>query len=254
MKWNFKDVVSGGKLAQLNALLPFKTLPVSQQLPLLGHFIYLNPLSATRDLSVDGYDSYQAPLEPFKRRLWVSGSIEQSKAVTIGLGIAIEERIRRSRQIRDSTIVEIEREISQDGDVCLKEIRKLIYLPDKYVENYSIKQIPGEPVSHERVKLTPLDLFRFSLLTYNSHKIHYDREYAITSEGYPDLLIHGPFIVTLSMNFVRAKNPDLKISRIEYKNVNPLFVTDDLNFYINAERVCWITNSRGVLCYTVTVT
>ena len=66
-------------------------------------------------------------------------------------------------------------------------------------------------------------LMRYSALTFNGHRIHYDRPYAIEQEGYPGLVVHGPFIATLLLDHLKQSLPDAEVQSFEFKAVSPLF-------------------------------
>jgi len=66
-------------------------------------------------------------------------------------------------------------------------------------------------------------LFRFSALTYNGHRIHYDRDYATRSEGYPDLVIHGPLLALLALDLPRLHAPGKAVTSFDYRLVRPAF-------------------------------
>ena len=68
-------------------------------------------------------------------------------------------------------------------------------------------------------------LFRYSALTFNAHRIHYDRRYATEVGGYPGLVVHGPLIATLLLDLVRRNLPDAKIGWFAFRAVSPLFDT-----------------------------
>src|SRR5215212_2112595 len=74
-------------------------------------------------------------------------------------------------------------------------------------------------------KWTPDDvlLFRYSALTFNGHRIHYDRKYVTEVEGYPGLVVHGPLIATLLMDLVRRQRPDAQVERFVFRAVRPTF-------------------------------
>jgi 3-methylfumaryl-CoA hydratase len=81
-----------------------------------------------------------------------------------------------------------------------------------------------------RRELTPnhLMLFRFSALTFNGHRIHYDADYVRQIEGYPDLLVHGPLLALLLLDLLRCSVPDATVGRFRYRAVAPLFVARPL--------------------------
>jgi 3-methylfumaryl-CoA hydratase len=76
---------------------------------------------------------------------------------------------------------------------------------------------------HRRIEPTSALLFRYSALTFNSHRIHYDRRYATEVEGYPGLVVHGPLIATLLLDLLRRERPDATVAAFEFRALSPLF-------------------------------
>jgi 3-methylfumaryl-CoA hydratase len=83
-----------------------------------------------------------------------------------------------------------------------------------------------EPRGDWRLSLPtdPVLLFRFSALTYNGHRIHYDKPYVTETEGYPDLVVHGPLLALLALELPRLHAPDRTVTSFEYRLVRPAFV------------------------------
>ena len=76
-------------------------------------------------------------------------------------------------------------------------------------------------------------LFRYSALTFNGHRIHYDRRYVTGVEGYPGLVVHGPLVATLLLDLLRHERPDAEVERYEFRAVRPVF---DINpFFVCGE-------------------
>ena len=74
-----------------------------------------------------------------------------------------------------------------------------------------------------RIKADDVLLFRYSALTFNGHRIHYDRKYVTEVEGYPGLIVHGPLIATLLMDLLRRQQPQARVAKFEFKAVRPTF-------------------------------
>jgi 3-methylfumaryl-CoA hydratase len=81
-------------------------------------------------------------------------------------------------------------------------------------------------------------LFRYSALTFNGHRIHYDRRYATETEGYPGLVVHGPLIATLLLDLLRRHMPDAQVSRFAFRAMKPTFDLDPF-------RVCGARGEDG---------
>jgi 3-methylfumaryl-CoA hydratase len=112
---------------------------------------------------------------------------------------------------------------------------------------------PAAPSSHwwERtLRADDVLLFRYSALTFNSHRIHYDRRHATETGGYPGLVVHGPLIATLLVDLLRRNLPGTNISRFSFRAVSPLFDTAPFSIYGQPEgdRVrLWAKNESGGL-------
>lgn len=199
--------------------VPLPLLEV-EGVPLGWHWVYLLDRPAQHELAVDGHPAagITAPPEPDWRRMWAGGSLRCEGALRIG-----EQTVRRSR-LTSSTdkegrsgrlrIVEVTHEISQRGAVVVRERQDIVYRapasrptsaaagPQETVPTQNAPAVGG--LSGWRVSVDPTLLFRFSALTYNAHRIHYDREYATLVEGYPGLLVHGPLQALAMAERVRA--------------------------------------------------
>jgi 3-methylfumaryl-CoA hydratase len=114
---------------------------------------------------------------------------------------------------------------------------------------------PSAPTDAQFSKLvhpTPLLLFRYSALTYNGHRIHYDREFC-RDEGYPGLVVHGPLTATLLLDLVRDNCPGRTVGQFQFRAVSPLFDISD--YTVNGTLVeggvdVWATSSSGALAMT----
>lgn len=279
-KWTFTDMLSRTSSEYLRATLSsyFTQLPVSsslhltQTLPKGYHFLYFNPQSTENELSFDGYDSYQSPpvlanynkssngIYRFKRRMWVSGELKFFKDLLYNQEAKCIETISRMRKIGDSTMVSINRDIlTHSGELAITEKRALIY-PQNFHEDTSTLLQPTIIPPAFKHTLTPSDilLFRYSALTFNSHKIHYDKQYAIT-EGYKSCIVHGPLCVTLVLEWIQRLNNEHggvlgQITKFKYKNTKPLFVDEPMTLCLVEEmglsddlskRHVWIENHLG---------
>ncbi|KAH3684143.1 hypothetical protein WICPIJ_004873 [Wickerhamomyces pijperi] len=257
-KWVLTDHISRTTSQYLKSALcshlKSQTPLTSTDVPKGYHFLYFNFKSEESDLSFDGYDSYQAPSNDFKRRMWVNGELSFLKDLKFNEQSFCVENVERVRNIKCANLVTISREIlNGDGEISILEKRSLVYLNDLYdASKTPVKKFTKQ--SDHRYTLTPSDilLFRYSALTFNSHKIHYDKQYAKT-EGYPNLIVHGPLTVTLMMEWVQSFNDEV-ISSFRYKNVCPLFVNQPLTLCLreddeNAKWDVWIENEQGHVAF-----
>jgi 3-methylfumaryl-CoA hydratase len=223
------EVITSGPAEALAGLVGVP-VPDLTALPVLWHWVYLLDRPAQADLGPDGHlatGGVPSPPEPGRRRMWAGGRVR-----TVGPLRCGEPATRRS-YVRDSvdkrgrsgrlTIVTAVHEISQRGGVVVTEEQDIVYreaaaeAPARVGQEPSVPVLPGE----WSVPVDPVLLFRFSALTYNGHRIHYDRDYARDVEGYPGLVVHGPLQAILMAESARRRRPS-GLS-FEYRLVAPLF-------------------------------
>ena len=110
---------------------------------------------------------------------------------------------------------------------------------------------PAEAKWSREITPDPVLLFRYSALTFNGHRIHYDRSYATEVEGYPALIVHGPLIATLLMELLRDEFPAARVKSFSFRAVSPLFDINPFSVCGRSEgdgRVTlWALNHRGEL-------
>ncbi|MFI5586000.1 MaoC family dehydratase N-terminal domain-containing protein [Amycolatopsis sp. NPDC051758] len=220
-----------GPAHALGALLDVP-VPGDGVLPLLWHWLYLLDRPAQADLGPDGHPvrgTVLAPPGPGRRRMWAGGRVRTPGELRCG-----EPATRRSEvlAVRDKegktgplTFVTVAHRITQAGRVVVDEEQDIVYRTAASDTGLS----PGEntaelpPGPHEwPIEVTPTLLFRFSALTYNAHRIHYDRDYSREIEGYPGLLTHGPLQAIAMAEAARARGVASRLE-FEYRLVSPLF-------------------------------
>jgi 3-methylfumaryl-CoA hydratase len=237
----FSEILTPAPAEALAGLLGTAAPAGDAGLPPLWHWVYLLDRPAQADLGRDGHRATTGvphPPEPGRRRMWAGGRVRTLGALRFG-----EETVRRS-YVRDSvdkqgrtgrlTFVTVAHEISQGGRVLVDEEQDILYRDaapagqpvDKPAEA-TAQEAALQP--HERpFDAGPVLLFRFSALTYNGHRIHYDRDYARDVEGYPGLVVHGPLQAMLMSEAARALRPDTGPAEFSYRLVSPLFDTQGL--------------------------
>jgi 3-methylfumaryl-CoA hydratase len=226
----------------LGALLdvPVPDLDAGEGLPLLWHWFYLLDRPAQADLGPDGHpvrNTVLEPPEPGRRRMWAGGRVRTRGALRCG-----EPATRRSvvLSVRDKqgrsgplTFVTVGHRIRQSGRIVVDEEQDIVYRPANGPVTAPAAGAVRAPAEGEwSIEITPTLLFRFSALTYNAHRIHFDRDYARDVEGYPGLLTHGPLQAVAMAEAARARGctGDLVF---EYRLVSPLF--DQQGMIVSAE-------------------
>ena len=207
------------------------------ELPLLWHWVYLLERPPQAALGPDGHPARGAipvPPGPGLRRMFAGGRVSRRGPLLAGA-----EATRRTWQARSAVkqgrsgplhFVTVRTEISQGGQVVLTEEQDLVYrkrapagLPTAVSDSPALPlQAQPSAGSAWSVPVDPVLLFRFSALTYNAHRIHYDRDYA-RSEGYPGLAVHGPLQALLMAEVARREAGQPTFREYSYRLVAPLF-------------------------------
>jgi 3-methylfumaryl-CoA hydratase len=204
-------------------------------LPPLWHWVYLLDRPGRADLGPDGHPvrgTLPTPPGPGLRRMWAGGRVRTSGPLRCGRPAtrrsrvtAVTEKDGRSGHL---TFVTVGHQVTQDGAVVVDEEQDLVYRAaagPAVTPSPPAAEAPVVPAgAREReIEISPAVLFRFSALTYNAHRIHYDRDYCRDVEGYPGLLTHGPLQAVAMAEAARAAGGRDDDVFFEYRLVSPLF-------------------------------
>ncbi len=260
------DVVAPWPMVAMAALLdrddPYPTHDTT--LPPGGHWLYFRPAARQSDLGPDGHPRRGGflPPVPLPRRMWAGGRIEFLRPIRMG------EVIHRVSEVREVTIkdgksgplvfVLVEHVISGAGGILLREEHDIVYReasPPGAAAKLS--PAPGDAAWRRQIAPDPVMLFRYSALTFNGHRIHYDQPYATKVEGYPGLIVHGPLIATLLMDLLRREAPAGPLARFAFRAMAPLF--DTASFAVEGRpgadgkgAEVWAKTPEGMLAMTAT--
>jgi 3-methylfumaryl-CoA hydratase len=196
--------------------------------PSLGHWAFFLPVAAGTELGPDGHPKRGGFLPPVSlpRRMFASSDMRFGPALKLGRTARMTSTIadvkHRSGKSGDLVFVEIERVVTQDGQACVSERQTVVYRGEG---GRTPAVVPADPPPAEGDLWTPgtVDLFRFSAVTFNSHRIHYDEPYATQVEGYPGLVVHGPFTAARLHAYARARAGS-SLRSFSFRAVAPLFV------------------------------
>ena len=199
--------------------------PVEDRPPALGALGVFPPGCDDADIGPDGHPRRGGFLPPVSlpRRMFAASAMEFSAPLTLGDRATMIARVadvshKRGRS-GDLVFVDVERTIEQNGVLCVRERQSFVYRDDGPA---AAVPIPCGPLPEgERWQPDEVNLFRFSAATFNSHRIHYDLSYAREVEGYPALVIHGPFTATRLAQFAMRDGP---LARFAFRAMAPLFL------------------------------
>jgi 3-methylfumaryl-CoA hydratase len=263
------DQITSTPMAALTATLDIDApAPRSgDPIPPLWHWMWFLPIHRQSELGSDGHAKTGdfLPPVPLPLRMWAGGRFEFHSALRVGQTYTRTSRILAVRQKEGRSgpliFVIVRHEIGDAEGIALSEEQDIAYR-DHTGSTEGKSSAPSAPVdaAWERV-IRPDDvlLFRYSALTFNAHRIHYDRRYAMEAGGYPGLVVHGPLIATLLLDLVRRNLPGATVERFSFRAVSPLF--DTAPFVLcgkpenHGETVSlWAKDAAGRLATTATVT
>ena len=200
-------------------------------LPPLWHWLYFLPLAPQHEIGPDGHPQRGdfLPPVPLPRRMWAGGRLEFHQPLRVGEAIT-----------RDSRITDVSVKHGRSGSLVFVTVQHLISnaaglaITEEHDIVYRDAAAPGAPAPTPQaapageafsrlITPDPVLLFRYSALTFNGHRIHYDRPYVTGVEGYPGLIVHGPLIATLLLDLLRREMPGARVKRFDFKALRPVF-------------------------------
>jgi 3-methylfumaryl-CoA hydratase len=229
------DMVTPTPYAALSATLdrPAERPAVGTPLPPLWHWLYFLPLHRQSEIGPDGHARRGGflPPVPLPRRMWAGSQFTFHAPLRVGDALTrtsrIEDVTEKSGRTGPLVFVKVRHEIARTGEStpAVTEFHDIVYREAPK---------PGEPAppptrapeggEWER-RWVPDDvlLFRYSALTFNGHRIHYDRRYVTEVEGYPGLIVHGPLIATLLLDLLRHERPEAEVLEYRFRAIRPTF-------------------------------
>ncbi len=234
------DVLTPALLARFHAT--FEGTTAGDLAPQGIHWCICTPEAQTAELGDDGHPRRDLPgsfLPPIAlpRRMWASSTVEFHAPLRVGAAVerrsTIAEISEKSGGSGTLVFVQLDHEVRGDGLLAVRERQTLVYReagaaskkPDADVD------APDRALWPYQRSLTPNTalLFRYSALTFNSHRIHYDAPYARDVEGYAGLVVHGPLMATLLLNFIAQHHGANRLSAFNFRALSPAFVDDALH-------------------------
>ncbi|MGY8666810.1 MaoC family dehydratase N-terminal domain-containing protein [Bradyrhizobium sp. UFLA05-109] len=224
--------------------------------PFTVHWCLAQPVFPMSMLGPDGHPTRGGflPPVPLPRRMWAGGEIEFFEPLRVG------DETTRSSRIADVTVktgstgtlcfVAVEHTITSPRGVAVRERQDIVYREITSNQPGGAKAPPPPPKSQHRETHVsdPVLLFRYSALTFNGHRIHYDRDYVTKAEGYPGLIFHGPLQAALIIEMAARLRGGKAPKEFSYRGVQPLF--EGTEFSVNANETdtgleLWTANAEG---------
>ncbi|SBW07960.1 conserved hypothetical protein [uncultured Alphaproteobacteria bacterium] len=259
-----RDEIVAAQIAAMSATIDRDDpLPANgDAVPPLWHWLFFMPRARRSALGRDGHPALGGflPPVPLPRRMWAGGRIEWTTPLRIG---AAAEKVSTVADVQVKhgktgplVFVTVRHEIRQHGAVCLVEEHDIVYRGYDRAGAAPPKPQSAPAVSEFSRTVTPdpVLLFRYSALTFNGHRIHYDRSFCTEEEGYPGLIFHGPLTATLLVDLVRAEVPGARFRSFAFRAVSPLYDTAPFTIHgcktpqsDDGAYTLWALNPEGAL-------
>lgn len=237
------DIGSLSAQLRLARLLDYEQLPWPEsELAPLGHWLNFLPDARQANLADDGHPKRGGflPQIPLPRRMWAAGALEFKFPIPVGQPIrrrsTITDVAARTGSTGDLVFVTIEHEIFVETRTALFEEQTIVYRGQSQSSKQPVPKGDTPAGFARSLILTETALFRYSALTYNAHRIHYDQAYATTVEGYPALVAQGPFIATLLLDHFSRRHPLSRIRRFSFRAEHPIFVGQRVELGLRGDR------------------
>lgn len=235
-------------------------------LPPAWHWIHFLSAAPTADLDADGHPARGGFLPPvaLPRRMWAGGRLRLLAPLRLGRParresevVSIEDKAGRSGRL---VFVLVRHRVTGSDGLAIEEEQDLVY---REAPRPDAAPLPAPPAPapgpwRREIKPDPVLLFRYSALTFNGHRIHYDHPYVTGVEGYPGLVVHGPLIATLLLDLVGRQAPERRVIDFSFRAQSPLFC--DRPFTVNGRPMAegggaelWAATAEGGLAMSATV-
>ena len=260
------DVITRGLVDRFHATLGASAFRQAGEAPLAIHWCLSPPAVGPDALGPDGHPARGGFLPPVSlpRRMWAGGQLDLLSPLPVGAEVTrvsrIADVVHKAGRSGDLVFVTLDHAIECDGRTAVRERQDIVYRAAAGPGAPTAGETPGpspieprKPELSETIEATTTLLFRYSALTFNGHRIHYDVDYARQAEGYPGLVVHGPLQATLMLHLAARISGGRAPNGFAYRGVSPLF--HGAPFTVNAVKTdegldLWCADSTG--CPTMT--
>ena len=252
------DVIAPQRVRDLAATLGHPQPARTAALPPGWHWIFFNSFVPRAEVGTDGHPRRGGflPPVPLPRRMWAGGRIDYLAPLPLGCEATKTSEILRvetkSGRRGNLVFVTVRHTLGFGATTCIVEEQDIVYreAPQPGAPVPVADPAPATASWGFDVVPDPVLLFRYSALTSNGHRIHYDRDYARTEEGYRDLVVHGPLLATFLQDLARSARPAARLRQFSFRGLAPVFA--DAPFHVEAgtgaqdnELALWIRDAAG---------
>lgn len=235
------DSMAPEQLQRFEALMNRNPLAVTSgtHLPPCAHWCYFTPVEMQSELGVDGHARKGGFLPPVElpKRMWAGGKIIFKKPLLAGTPaekkstiIAINEKEGSSGKL---CFVTVRHQVSSKGALAIDEEQQIVYREESEEGAHPIRTNPLDIDPDWKISVKPdtIQLFRFSALTFNSHRIHYDQDYVKKMEGFPNIVVHAPYLLVLLLDSFKNKDDGRVIEDVKYRADGPVYLDEQITIY-----------------------
>ncbi|WP_445948780.1 FAS1-like dehydratase domain-containing protein [Sphingorhabdus sp.] len=256
-----EDIVDPERLTRLAALLDRDWSP-DEEVPPLAHFVLFRPAQRQSVLSNDGHamrnPDGMLPALPLPRRMWAGSRMRFERPLVSGARIQRRSKLvsATTKSAKSGSLVfcTVEHEIrhSDSAELLITEQQNIVYRGGH--EGPGLAKRPEiepdfKPESTRYFRVGSVEMFRYSALTFNGHRIHYDRDYARKEEGYQGLVVHGPLLATMLFDHVSQVAQGRRIAEFSFRALSPSFDEEQLTIGASIDgssaKFC-VTNPAGL--------
>jgi 3-methylfumaryl-CoA hydratase len=244
---------------------PPRRLAAGEPIPPAWHWLYLRTVAPQHELGPDGHPrtgSFLPALPSLPRRMWGGSRLQFLQPIRVGDRLTAASEItgcamRQGRSGRFA-VVTVRHEVSAGGALATVDEHDIVYREPATPAATAATEprtdydrATTETADFERiVEPDPVMLFRFSAVTFNGHRIHYDHPYVTRVEGYPGLVVHGPMMALLMLDLLHRHRPGSDIERFEFRALSPVFVPQRIAVKASATAdggfATWIESPGGI--------
>jgi len=265
---SLRDTLTAAPLRAMRALLdlPPDAPAPGTALPCLWHWLYFLEPARQSQLGDDGHPrrgGFLPPI-PLPRRMWAASALRFHAPLCVGQTLVRQSTIRSIDRKRGRTgelaFVVLAHQYRHGQSLLLEEEQTLVFRTPAQPESLH-DDPPAAPAEADFSRVFTADgtlLFRYSALTFNAHRIHYDRDYARDEEHYPALVVHGPLLATLMLESLREAQPELQLRAFRFRALRPVFTQSPVTIAGRGTDTgqwrLWVADAGGGLCMEATAT
>jgi len=234
------DLIDKNKVNFLENILGSKFLYKKKIAPYGAHWIFFNENFNNKDLGLDGHPKRgkNIPLLKGYKRMFAGANLVFKEKIYFEDKIKkiteIKSLLKKKTDNKNIYFLNLANTFFRDHLEVLKEIQTIVFVKNNHVSNNDKKKSNNTNLKllHKKnLRFNNIDLFRYSALTYNSHRIHYDLDYTTNVEGHENLLVHGPLTATCVINEI---NSFIKkdISRYSFSLLKPIYVNEKITLKV----------------------